>query len=77
MALRRPGRQGPLRVLGGAVANPRHWEWVGYHEMMGVRKRYRLVDLERLCPHFRTSSLGELKENLQVSLEDWIARDRV
>jgi hypothetical protein len=31
-------------VRAGVVSHPREWEWVGYHEIMGQRKRYRLLD---------------------------------
>jgi putative transposase len=61
----------------GVVAHPRQWAWVGYHELIGARKRYRMIDLDRLCQHLGTGSLDELRANLNVSLEDWIARDRV
>jgi putative transposase len=61
----------------GVVGHPQQWEWVGYHEMTGARKRYRLIDLDRLCQHLGTGSLDELRANLNVSLADWIARDRV
>ncbi len=33
----------------GLVAHPKEWDWVGYHEIMGEGRRYRLIDLERLC----------------------------
>jgi putative transposase len=32
----------------GVVAHPREWERVGYHEIMGQRRRYRVIDLDRL-----------------------------
>ena len=46
----------------GRVDHPREWEWVGYHEIMGQRQRYRLLDLERLCWRLRTDDLGEVRE---------------
>ncbi len=36
-------------VRAGAVASPADWEWCGYHEIVGLRKRYRLLDREALA----------------------------
>jgi putative transposase len=58
----------------GAVAHPRDWRWVGYHEIMGHRQKYHLVDLERLCWRMRAGSLAELRQNLEVSLAERIAQ---
>lgn len=58
----------------GVVAHPRDWAWVGYHEIMGNRRRYRLVDLDRLCWRVRAGSVEELRKNLMASLSERIAR---
>ena len=42
----------------GRVEHPCQWEWLGSHEIMGQRKRYCLLDLERLCWRLRTDSLA-------------------
>jgi putative transposase len=59
----------------GVVAHPDEWEWGGYHEIMGTRQRYRLLDLPRLCWRLGTNSLEELRNVLKVSLAEAIARD--
>jgi len=61
----------------GAVAHPSQWLWSGYQEIMGNRRRYRLVDLERLCWRLRAGSLEELRTNLAASLAERIARREV
>ena len=61
----------------GVVSHPREWPWVGYHEIMGCRERYRLVDLEGLCWRLRTSSIEELRANPEFSLQETIARDEM
>ena len=61
----------------GVVGHPRQWPWVGYHEIMGARRRYRLLDLERLCWRVGAASLEELRNNLEESLEQTIAQDRM
>lgn len=32
----------------GAVTHPRQWEWSGFGEMMGTRKRDRLLNIDNL-----------------------------
>lgn len=61
----------------GVVAHPREWDWVGYHEIMGLRRRYRLIDLERLCWRLGSGSLEGVRRNLEASLQERIARDQV
>ena len=60
-----------------SVQHPREWEWVGYHEIMGSRQRYRLIDVERLCWRLRADNVQEVGKNLIVSLAERIARDGV
>jgi putative transposase len=36
-------------VRAGAVTRPDDWAWCGYQELMGLRKRYRLLDVEALA----------------------------
>lgn len=61
----------------GVVGHPREWPWVGYHEIMGTRCRYRLLDLERLCWRVGAAGLEALRNNLKESLRQAIARDRI
>ena len=61
----------------GVVSHPREWEWVGFHEIMGERQRYRVVDLERLCWRLRASSLELMRPHLLVALEESIAEDEL
>ena len=57
----------------GVVKHPRDWQWVGYHEIMGERQRYRVLDLERLCWRLGVASLEEVRKNLEASLVEKIA----
>jgi hypothetical protein len=61
----------------GVVKHPREWRWVGYHEIMGTRRRYRLIDWDRLCWRLRASNLEDVRKNLEASLADRIARDQM
>jgi putative transposase len=58
-------------------SNPRQWPWGGYHEIMGRRQRYRLVNLERLCWRLGTASLQEVRKNLELTLQETIVRDQM
>src|ERR1041385_1385708 len=61
----------------GVVKHPREWEWVGYHEIMGHRQRYRLLDLDRLCWRLRANSVDEVQMNLDASLTERLSQDAV
>jgi len=61
----------------GVVSHPREWEWAGYHELIGKRRRYRLIDLDRLCWRLGAGSLEDVRKNLEASLAEKIARDQV
>src|SRR4051812_44228343 len=61
----------------GVVGHPREWAWVGYHEIMGLRRRYRLIDLDRLCWRLGTSDIEDARRNLEASLADRIARHQM
>ena len=64
-------------VRSGVVEHAKDWRWVGYHEIMGTRRRYRLIDLERLCWRLGTNCLEDVRQNLAASLEGAIAREQV
>ena len=36
-------------VRAGVVASPADWEWCGYQEIVGLRRRYRILDREALA----------------------------
>ncbi|HYG23219.1 MAG TPA: hypothetical protein VEH04_10590 [Verrucomicrobiae bacterium] len=42
-----------------------------------MRRRYRLIDLDRLCWRLRVDDLGLLRRNLEASLVERIAGDRM
>jgi len=57
----------------GVVTHPREWEWLGYHEIMGQRVRYRLLDLERLCWRLATEKIEDVRLNLEHVFHQRIA----
>ena len=52
----------------GQVAHPRDWEWVGYREIMGIRSRYRILDLDRLAWRLGVDSIQDLRQNLEFEV---------
>ena len=62
-------------VRAGVVQHPREWRWVGYQEIMGIRRRYRLLDLEVLCRRLGQTYLAEVRLNLEASLNQRRKRD--
>jgi len=50
---------------------------VGYHEIMGHRRRYRLLDLDRLYWRMATDDAEEVRRNLEAALSDAIDRGEV
>jgi hypothetical protein len=54
------------------VSHPRDWEWVGYHEIMGSRQRYRLLDVERLCWRLGMARVQEVRLNMEAALGEAI-----
>ena len=59
------------------VGHPKEWEWSGYGELMGRRKRNRLLDVEKLLSLLRCQSLTEFREHLNVALEQAILNDEL
>jgi len=59
------------------VSHPRDWKWVGYHELMGHWRRNRVIDLDRLCWRLGIASPEEVRKNLEISLAQRIARNRI
>jgi putative transposase len=52
----------------GVVKHPSQWPWCGYSELMGLRKRYRLLDLDRLLNLLGTDDVMSFRKNLEVAL---------
>ena len=44
---------------------------------MGIRRRYGLLDLDRLCWRLATGDLEEVRRNMEAALNDAIARGEV
>ncbi len=49
-------------VRAGAVSHPNEWAWFGYHEIVGKRQRYRLLDIKRLVEFLDLTERKSLAE---------------
>ena len=57
-------------VRAGVVSHPREWSWTGYQELVGDRKRYRLIDRERLFELLGGRQEEEFRFNYARAIRD-------
>jgi putative transposase len=58
----------------GVAAHPGQWDWSGYGELMGWRKRNRLLDLDKLLWLVRCASAMELRAHFNAALDTALER---
>lgn len=58
----------------GVVTHPAAWEWSSYREHVGERKRYRLVDRERLVALTHAGSMAAFERDYADAVADVLAR---
>ena len=61
----------------GVVQHPREWPWSGYSELMGQRRRNRLLDVEKLLWLLRSSDVNEFRLHFNRALEGSMAKDEM
>ena len=59
----------------GVVGHPREWPWCGYHELIGARRRYRVLDMDSVLQLFGDGSAAEFREQYEAMIEERIAKD--
>ena len=64
-------------VRAGVVAHPEQWAWCGYDELVGKRRRYRLVDRERLLELAGGCDAAEFAANYAAMVLEDIERGRL
>jgi putative transposase len=57
-------------VRAGVVGRPEEWEWGGYRELMGLRRRYRLVDLDRVVELTGAGSIEAFRDSYGAAVAD-------
>jgi putative transposase len=61
----------------GVVEHPRLWEWCGYHELMGTRQRFRILDLDRVLSLLGGINISEFREHYEWLVKERIAKDQM
>ena len=61
----------------GVVRHPQQWEWSGYQELMGSRRRNRLLDVERLLQLLGNGSVEDFRRCFEAGLMESIAKDEL
>lgn len=61
-------------VRAGVVGHPREWRWCGFDELTGGRKRYGLIDEERLLESLGMTGLGEFRKMYADAIERRISK---
>ena len=61
-------------VRARAVTHPSEWKWCGYDELVGIRQRYRLVDLKSVLRWQDGVSREEFIQEYRRGIEDSIRR---
>jgi|APSaa5957512622_1039677.scaffolds.fasta_scaffold80425_1 putative transposase len=56
-------------VRAGVVAHPSEWRWCGHDELVGSRKRYRILDIGRLLQSLGVSSEEALRRYYTEAIE--------
>ena len=59
----------------GVVKDPADWAWSGFGELMGWRKRNRLLDVGKLLWLLRCSELNEFRLHFKATLAEAIVNN--
>jgi putative transposase len=59
------------------VGHPQEWPWCGYQELMGLRRRYRVLDSERLLLLLGKVDMQDFQRNYLAMIKERIAQDRI
>jgi putative transposase len=60
-------------VRAGAVDHPQDWRWCSYHELVGKRQRYRMLDMPKVLEMNGMDTCETLAANYRASIEDRLA----
>lgn len=56
-------------VRARVVSHPRDWPWCGYHELVGMRQRYKLLDFSRLVDLHDGQTADGIRENYAAVID--------
>jgi putative transposase len=55
-------------VRAGAVNHPEEWKWCGYAELVGIRKRYRILDMREVLRQSPATDLTAFRTSYRDSI---------
>jgi|WetSurMetagenome_2_1015567.scaffolds.fasta_scaffold113018_2 putative transposase len=64
-------------IRAGVVKHPREWQWCGYQELMGDRKRYRMLDVPLLLRMLGQNSITDFRNEYRYRIEQAILERRL
>jgi putative transposase len=64
-------------IRAGVVAHPSDWEWCGFREIVGDRKRYCLLDNAAILRRYGDADLGEFRSNYRYEIDAAIASSKL
>jgi len=64
-------------VRAGVVSHPRAWRWCSHDELLGERKRYRILNIDRLCESLGGVSERQLRRWYADTVEQRIAQGQM
>ena len=62
-------------VRAGACDHPEEWRTCGYHELVGKRKRYRIINQKRVRQCLRVENQNQFKDWYRATLEGKLSQD--
>lgn len=64
-------------VRAGAVRHPEQWRWCGYDELIGKRKRNRIIDADRLLDSLGLDNMNAFRELYLEKLQNRLSKGSV
>ena len=62
-------------VRAGACDHPQEWKICGYHELVGKRQRYRIINQDRVRQCLRVDNQNQFKDWYRATLEEKLSQD--
>ncbi len=61
-------------VRAGAVSHPAEWQWCGFNEIIGARRRYCLLDLEAILQLHGNADVDQFRMNYRHEIDQAASR---
>ena len=64
-------------VRAGVVNHPSEWDWCGYRELVGDRKRYKFLDVEEVLNRYNKPNADNFRDNYRQSIAEAIEKQQL